>query len=196
MRVSREIPEEFRIGLDRREVTCPQGKVSKGVARSLPGLLARRGPAHRGQVHQGPVPALPGAGRVHHLRRRQAHCGLPPGGNCPDCGSATALTSWIPPGASATPSGPASRAPPASSPAATERGTAATAGSLPGPPRPARHQTPALMASRQLRTSRGKRVIASGAPAGHPVGRSPAAPKIPGRVKLGARADRRSVRER
>jgi len=36
------------------------------------------GPAYRRPLHQGPVPALPGAGRLHHLRRRQAHRGIPP----------------------------------------------------------------------------------------------------------------------
>src|SRR5579863_3847908 len=58
----------------------PAGPGQQGLARPLPDLLARRGPAHRGQVHQEPVPALPGAGRVHHLRRRQAHRGLSPAG--------------------------------------------------------------------------------------------------------------------
>jgi Predicted solute binding protein len=51
---------------------------SARVARPLPDLLARRRPAHRGALHQGPVPALPRQGRLHHLRRRQAHRGLPP----------------------------------------------------------------------------------------------------------------------
>ena len=36
------------------------------------------GPAHRRPLHPGPVPALPGPGRLHHLRRRQAHRGIPP----------------------------------------------------------------------------------------------------------------------
>jgi hypothetical protein len=47
------------------------------VARPLPHVLARRRPAHRGALHQGPVPALPRQGCLHHLRRRQAHRGLP-----------------------------------------------------------------------------------------------------------------------
>jgi transposase len=70
--------DDFRIDYDRQEVTCPQGQVSRGWARPLPDLLAGRRPAHRGPLHQGPVPALPGASRLHHLRRRQAHRGLPP----------------------------------------------------------------------------------------------------------------------
>jgi len=56
----------------------PAGPGQQGLARTLPHLLARRRPAHRRPLHQGPVPALPGAGRLHHLRRRQAHRGLPP----------------------------------------------------------------------------------------------------------------------
>ena len=40
------------------------------------------------------------------------------------------------------------------------------------------------MASRQLRIHAERCAIASGMPAGHPIGRSPAAPKIPDRVKL------------
>src|SRR6516225_5559563 len=36
------------------------------------------GPAHRRPLHPGPVPALPGPGRLHHLRRRQAHPGIAP----------------------------------------------------------------------------------------------------------------------
>ena len=55
----------------------PAGPGQQGVARPLPHVLARRRPAHRGQVHQEPVPALPGHGGLHHLRRRQAHRGLP-----------------------------------------------------------------------------------------------------------------------
>jgi hypothetical protein len=56
----------------------PAGPGQQGLARPLPDLLARRRPAHRRALHQGPVPALPGAGRLHRLRRRQAHRGLPP----------------------------------------------------------------------------------------------------------------------
>lgn len=70
--------DDFRVDYDRQEVTCPQGQVSKGWHGPLPDILARRRPAHRGALHQGPVPALPGQGRVHHFRRRQAHRGLPP----------------------------------------------------------------------------------------------------------------------
>ena len=70
--------DDFRIDFDRQEVTCPQGQVSKGWHGPYPDLLARRSPAHRRPLHQGAVPALPGAGRLHHLRRRQAHRGVPP----------------------------------------------------------------------------------------------------------------------
>jgi len=56
----------------------PPGPGQQGVARPLPRLLARRRPAHRGPLHQGAVPALPGACRLHHLRRRQPHRGIPP----------------------------------------------------------------------------------------------------------------------
>src|SRR5215468_6223353 len=56
----------------------PAGPGQQGPARPLPHVLARRRPAHRRPLHQGTVPALPGQGRLHHLRRRQAHRGLPP----------------------------------------------------------------------------------------------------------------------
>ena len=56
----------------------PAGPGQQRVARPLPDLLARRRPAHRRPLHQGPVPALSRQGRLHHLRRRQAHRGLPP----------------------------------------------------------------------------------------------------------------------
>jgi transposase len=56
----------------------PAGPGQQGLARPLPHLLARRRPAHRRPLHQGAVPALPGAASLHHLRRRQAHRGLPP----------------------------------------------------------------------------------------------------------------------
>jgi transposase len=64
----------------------PAGLGQQELARPLPDLLARRGPAHRGQVHQEPVPALPGQGRVHHLRRRQAHRGLSSAGTARTAG--------------------------------------------------------------------------------------------------------------
>jgi len=70
--------DDFRADYDRREVTCPQGQVSKGWHGPYPTSSPRRRPAHRGALHQGPVPALPRQGRLHHLRRRQAHRGLPP----------------------------------------------------------------------------------------------------------------------
>src|SRR5262249_25569687 len=70
--------DDFRADYDRREVTCPQGQVSKGWHGPYPTSSPRRRPAHRGALHQGPVPPLPRQGRLHHLRRRQAHRGLPP----------------------------------------------------------------------------------------------------------------------
>ena len=75
-----------------------------------------------------PSAALPGPCRLHHLRRRQAHRGLPRA-NCSNCRYATALTSRTPPGTSATPSDPASSAPSARLPTATACATAATAAS-------------------------------------------------------------------
>jgi hypothetical protein len=77
--------DDFRIDYDRQEATCPQGQVTKSWHGPLPDLLARRGRACRGQVHQEPVPTLPGQGRVHHLRR-QAHRGLPPARALPAAG--------------------------------------------------------------------------------------------------------------
>ena len=56
----------------------PAGPGQQGLARPLPHLLTRRRPAHRRPLHQGTVPALSRQGRLHHLRRRQAHRGLPP----------------------------------------------------------------------------------------------------------------------
>ena len=56
----------------------PAGPGQQGLARPLPHVLARRRPAHRRTLHQRPVPALPRQGRLHHLRRRQAHRGIPP----------------------------------------------------------------------------------------------------------------------
>jgi hypothetical protein len=70
--------DDLRVDYDRREVTCPRARSARGGTRPLPHVLARRRPAHRGALHQGPVPALPRQGRLHHLRRRQAHRGLPP----------------------------------------------------------------------------------------------------------------------
>ncbi|BFO18155.1 hypothetical protein SHKM778_45430 [Streptomyces sp. KM77-8] len=48
------------------------------MARPLPDLLAYRGPADRGPVHQEPVPSLPGPHPVHHHRRQCPHRGLSP----------------------------------------------------------------------------------------------------------------------
>jgi len=56
----------------------PAGAGQQGMARPLPHVLTRRRPAHRRPLHQGTVPALPRQGRLHHLRRRQAHRGIPP----------------------------------------------------------------------------------------------------------------------
>ena len=45
----------------------PPGAGQQGLAWSLPDLLTHRGPADRGAVHQGPMPALPSPPPVHHL---------------------------------------------------------------------------------------------------------------------------------
>jgi EmrB/QacA subfamily drug resistance transporter len=64
--------DDFRTGYDRKEVTCPQGQVSKGRHGPYP-TSSPDAAAHRGPLHQAPVPALPRQGRLHHLGRRQAH---------------------------------------------------------------------------------------------------------------------------
>ncbi|WP_229686856.1 transposase [Longimycelium tulufanense] len=69
---------DFRIEFDRRQVTCPQGQVSKGWHGPLPDLLAHRSPADRGAVHQGPMPAPPGPPPVHHPRESARNAGFPP----------------------------------------------------------------------------------------------------------------------
>ena len=68
--------DDFRIDYDRREVTCPQGQVSKGWHGPYPTSSPDAAPLIVA-LHHGPVPALPGAGCLHHLRRRQAHRRLP-----------------------------------------------------------------------------------------------------------------------
>ncbi|MER5348572.1 hypothetical protein [Streptomyces mirabilis] len=59
--------DDFLIDFDRRQVTCPQGPVSKGWHGPYPTLLPHRGAAGRGAVHQGAVSALPGPRSAHRL---------------------------------------------------------------------------------------------------------------------------------
>lgn len=59
--------DDFHIDFDRREVTCPQGQVSRRWHGPYPALLAHRRPADRCAVHQSPAPAMPGPHAVRHL---------------------------------------------------------------------------------------------------------------------------------
>ncbi|WP_322975474.1 transposase [Streptomyces sp. NBC_00162] len=70
--------DDFHIRLRPPAGHLPPGPGQPGLARPLPDVLAHRGPADRGQVHQKPVPALPGPHPVHHLPRKHPHRGLPP----------------------------------------------------------------------------------------------------------------------
>ena len=70
--------DDFRIDYDRQEVTCPQGQVSKGWHGPYPTSSPDAAPLIVARFTKEPVPALPRQGRLHHLRRRQAHRGLPP----------------------------------------------------------------------------------------------------------------------
>ena len=123
--------DDFRVGYDRREVTCPQGQVSRGwhgpyptsSPDAAPLIVARFTRASASPARPGP-PAPP-------LATASAPWAFPRASST-SCRSATAPTSKIPPGTSATLCGPASRAPYASSPAATACATAATGDS----PRP------------------------------------------------------------
>jgi hypothetical protein len=69
--------DDFRIDHDRQEVTCPPGQVSKGWHGPYPTSSPDAAPLIRA-LHHGTVPAPQRQGRLHHLRRRQAHRGIPP----------------------------------------------------------------------------------------------------------------------
>ena len=123
--------DDFRIDYDRREVTCPQGQVSKGWHGPYPTSSPDAAPlivARFTKKQCQPCPA-------------RAACTTSSDASAPwasrrasstTCSSATAQTSRTPPGTSATPSGRASRAPSTSLPTATACATAATEAS----PRP------------------------------------------------------------
>ncbi|MEE1736229.1 hypothetical protein PUR49_06895 [Streptomyces sp. BE147] len=66
-----------------RPVTPGAGQ--NGLAQPLSDLIAHRGPADRGPVHQEPVPSLPGSCPVHQHRRQRPHRRLlsPPAARAP-----------------------------------------------------------------------------------------------------------------
>lgn len=117
--------DDFRIDYDRREVTCPQGQVSKGWHGPYPTSSPDAAPlivARFTKAQCQPCPVRAACTTSGDGKRTVGS----PRGNCSNCRSATAPTSKTPPGTNATPSGPASRAPSASPPTATACATAAT----------------------------------------------------------------------
>ena len=120
--------DDFRIDYDRQEVTCPQGQVSKGWHGPYPTSSPDAAPLIVARFTKGqcqPCPARAACTTSGDGKRTVAS----PRANSTSCRSATAPTSKTPPGTSATQSGPASRAPSASSLTATACATAATGGS-------------------------------------------------------------------
>ena len=117
--------DDFRIDYDRQEVTCPQGQVSKGwhgpyptsSPDAAPLIVARFTKTSASPARPGPPAPPPATASAPWAFPRE---------NCTSCRPATAPTSRTPPGTSGTQSGPASRAPSASSPTATACATAAT----------------------------------------------------------------------
>jgi hypothetical protein len=85
------------------ETCAPDGPdvITHVLARPLPDLLTHRGPADRGQVHQKPVPALPGPHSVHHLPRSTRTVGSPHE-NSATCNFASAPSNRHPSGRPAT----------------------------------------------------------------------------------------------
>jgi transposase len=124
-------PRGFRAGYDRREVTCPQGQVSKGWHGPYPTSSPGAAPLIVARFTKGQCQPCPARAACTTSGDGKRTVGFPPR-ELYQLQSATAPTSKTPPGTSATPSGPASRAPSASSPAATACATAATGDS----PRP------------------------------------------------------------
>src|SRR5690349_2673447 len=123
--------DDFRIGYDRREVTCPQGQVSRGWHGPYPTSSPDAAPLIVARFTRGQCQPCPARAACTTSGDGKRTVGFPRASST-TCRSATAPTSKTPPGTSATPSGPASRAPSASSPAATACATAATGDS----PRP------------------------------------------------------------
>src|SRR5690349_6586640 len=123
--------DDFRTGYDRREVTCPQGQVSRGWHGPYPTSSPDAAPLIVARFTRGQCQPCPARAACTTSGDGKRTVGFPRASST-TCRSATAPTSKTPPGTSATPSGPASRAPSASSPAATACATAATGDS----PRP------------------------------------------------------------
>ena len=64
--------DDFRIDYDRQEVTCPQGQVSKGWHGPYPTSSPDAAPLIVARFTRAQCQP-----RLHHLRRRQAHRGIP-----------------------------------------------------------------------------------------------------------------------
>jgi transposase len=196
--------DDFRIDYDRQQVTCPQGQVSKGWHGPYPTSSPGAAPLIVARFTKGQCQPRPARAACTTSGDGKRTVGFPRE-NCTSCRSATAPTSKIPPGISATQCGPASRAPSASSPTATACATAATEASprptsstssppspstssasasyLPARAHPRDHQRP----SRTTSTSTTSSACAPGEPSA-----KPPATKIPDRVKLSGRAGQAS----
>nr|WP_263656627.1 NF041680 family putative transposase [Nonomuraea aurantiaca] len=70
--------DDFHIDYDRRQVTCPQGQVSRGWHGPYPTSSPTAAPLIVARFNQGPVPALPGPCQVHHFPRTGPERGLSP----------------------------------------------------------------------------------------------------------------------
>jgi Transposase domain (DUF772) len=123
--------DDFRVDYDRREVTCPQGQVSKGWHGPYPTSSPDAAPLIVARFTKGQCQPCPARAAAPPPATASAPWASPRASST-SCRPATALTSKTPPGTNATLCGPASRAPSASSPAATACATAATGDS----PRP------------------------------------------------------------
>jgi len=117
--------DDFRIDCDRREVTCPQGQVSKGWHGPYPTSSPDAAPLIVARFTKGQCQPCPARAACITSGDGKRTLGFPRASST-SCRPATAPTSRTPPGISATPCGPAPRAPSASSPAATACATAAT----------------------------------------------------------------------
>jgi hypothetical protein len=123
--------DAFRAGYDRREVTCPQGQVSKGWHGPYPTSSPDAAPLIVARFTKGQCQPCPARAICTTSGDGKRTVGSPRASST-SCRPATVPTSKTPPGTSAMLCGPASRAPSASSPAATACATAATGDS----PRP------------------------------------------------------------
>ena len=96
--------DDFRIDYDRREVTCPQGQVSKGWHGPYPTSSPDAAPLIVARFTKAQCQPCPVRAACTTSGDGKRTVGFPRG-NCSNCRSVTALTSRTPPGTNATPSG-------------------------------------------------------------------------------------------